>query len=431
MTDNQLLDSVEYRTLRYFWEGAEPNSGMAPERIHINNIYPENDKNIVATGGSGFGIMAILAGCERGFITKDQTLHRLNKIVSFLEKADRFHGAWPHWINGETGKVKPFCLKDDGGDIVETSYLIQGLLCVKHYYESGNSDEQLLSQRIDKLWREVEWNWYQKNGSPVLYWHWSPKYQWAMNFPITGYNECLITYILAASSPTHPITPDAYHKGWAKNGKIMGHHEKYGYVLELNHNGADEYGGPLFWAHYSYLGIDPHHLKDKYADYWMNNVSQIMIDYKYCVGNPKHYKGYGENCWGLSASYSIPNWDEVKIKRPVSSNDPDVGYAAHAPNVDRSVISPTAALSSFPYVPEESMRACRYFYEKLGDRIWGPYGFYDAFSEEYAWFPKKYLAIDQGPIVVMIENYRTRLLWKLMMKDKDIQNGLNRLGFKY
>jgi hypothetical protein len=431
LTDNQLLDSVQYRTLQYFWIGAEPNSGMAPERINMNNIYPENDKNIIATGGSGFGIMAMLSGCQRGFITREQLLHRMTKIVSFLEKADRFHGAWSHWINGETGKVKPFGMKDDGGDIVETAYLMQAMLCVKQYYSAGNKEEIQISDRIDKLWKSVEWNWYQKNGGPALYWHWSPKYEWAMNFPIHGYNECLIAYILAASSPTHPISTDAYHKGWALDGKIEGHHEKYGYVLDLNHIDSEEYGGPLFWAQYSYLGLDPRHLKDKYADYWKNNVAQVMIDYNYCVENPHHFKGYGPNCWGLTASYSIPDYNEVKIKRPVFPEDPNVGYDAHKPQQDRGVISPTAALSSFPYAPEKCMNACSHFYNDLGTKIWGPYGFYDAFSEEYGWYPKKYLAIDQGPIVVMIENYRSGLLWKLFMRNKDVQNGLKKLGFQY
>jgi len=430
ISDGEMLDSVQYRTFQYFWKGGEPNSGMAPERIHMNEIYPENDKNIIAVGGSGFGIMAMLVGCERGFITRDQLLERLTQIINFLGKADRFHGAFPHWINGETGKVKPFTPKDDGGDIVETAYLMQGLLAVKQYYSSGNSLEKALAKRIDNLWREVEWSWYQ-NGKPVLYWHWSPNFAWEMNFPIKGYNECLIAYILGASSPTHPIAPSAYHKGWARDGKIKGHHEKYGYVLDLNHNDSEEYGGPLFWAHYSYLGLDPRELKDEYADCWKNNVSQVMIDYRYCVENPMHFKGYGENCWGLTASYSIPDYERVKIKQPEFSKDPDVGYEAHKPGLDHGVISPTAALSSFPYAPEEAMKACRNFYQNLGDRIWGPYGFYYAFSEEYGWFPKKYLAIDQGPIVVMIENYRSGLLWKLFMKDKDVQNGLKKLGFNF
>jgi hypothetical protein len=430
ISDEQILDSVQYRTFQYFWSGSEPNSGMAPERIHMNNVYPENDKNIIATGGSGFGIMGMLAACERGYITRDQLMGRLTQVVSFLEKAERFHGAYPHWINGETGKVKPFTPKDNGGDIVETAYLFQGLLAVKQYYLNGNSQETSLANRIDKLWRGVEWSWYQ-NRKPVLYWHWSPKYAWQMNFPIEGYNECLIAYILGASSPTYPISPDAYHKGWARNGKINGHHEKYGYTLVLNHNGSEEYGGPLFWSHYSYLGLDPRNLKDKYADYWKHNVSHVMIDYHYCVENPLHFKGYGEKCWGLTASYSIPNYEKVKVERPEFSDDPEVGYEAHKPGVDHGVISPTAALSSFPYAPKEAMRACRNFYENLGSRIMGEYGFYDAFSEEYGWYPKKYLAIDQGPIVVMMENYRSGLLWKLFMRDKDVQNGLKRLGFSY
>jgi hypothetical protein len=355
---------------------------------------------------------------------------RLSKIVGFLEKADRFHGAYPHWLNDDNGKVKPFTPMDDGGDIVETAFLMQGLLTVKQLYQSGNPEEKKLAQRIDKLWRGVEWNWYQ-NGQPVLFWHWSPKYAWKMNFPIKGYNECLIAYILGASSPTHPISPEAYHKGWARDGKIKGHHEKYGYVLDFNHNDAEEYGGPLFWAHYSYLGLDPRNLKDEYADYWKNNVAQVMIDYNYCVENPLHFKGYGKNCWGLTASYSIKDYEKVKSGKIKFSDDPDVGYEAHRPGVDRGVISPTAAISSIPYAPKEVLQACRHFYQDLGNKILGPYGFYDAFSEEYNWYPSKYLAIDQGPMIVMIENYRTGLLWKLFMQDKDVQNGLKRLGFTY
>lgn len=413
LTNNQLLDTIQYYTFQYFWDGAEPNSGLARERFHVDNIYPENDKHIITTGGSGFGVMAILAGIERKFITREQGLERFERIVSFLEKADRFHGVWPHWLNGETGKVKPFSQNDDGADLVETAYLIQGLLAVKQYFLNGNEREKQLATKIDQLWREVEWDWHQKNGEHVLYWHWSPNFGWKMNFAVKGYNECLIMYVLGAASPTHPINPAAYHEGWARNGEIVGNHEKYGYTLKLNHNGALEQGGPLFWAHYSYLGLDPRKLTDKYAAYWEHNVAQTMINYKHCVANPQGFKGYGENCWGLTASYSVN------------------GYDAHMPSNDKGVISPTAALSSFPYSPEQSIRAARYFYENLGTKLMGPYGFYDAFSESENWFPQRYLAIDQGPIVVMIENYRTGLLWDLFMKDTDVQQGLNKLGFSY
>jgi hypothetical protein len=413
ISDDSLLTLVQYRTFRYFWDGAEPNSGMARERFHMDDIYPENDKNVVTSGGSGFGLMAILVGIDRGFITRNEAVDRYFRIVNFLRKADRFHGAWPHWIYGETGKVKPFSPKDDGADIVETSYLMQGLLAVRQYFLNGSENEKVLASKIDTLWRTVEWNWFTKGGERVLYWHWSPDFGWGMNFPVEGYNECLILYILAASSPTYPIGPEVYHKGWARSGAITAHAEKYGYVLSLKHNGAEEYGGPLFWAHYSYLGLDPRFLKDKYADYWIENKNQTLINWKWCSLNPKQFAGYSKYCWGLTASYSIN------------------GYAAHAPGAasDLGVISPTAAISSIPYTPEQSMNAIKCFYFNLGSKIWGEYGFYDAFSEQYSWYPEKYLAIDQGPEIVMIENYRTGLLWTLFMSAPEVQKGLERLGF--
>src|SRR5215469_16558080 len=276
ISDSVLLDLVEKQTFEYFWDGAEPASGMGRERYHVDGVYlPGDDTITVTTGGSGFGVMSILAAINRGFITRDQGLQRLDKIVSFLEKADRFHGAWPHWINGETGKVKPFGTKDDGGDLVETSFMLQGLLCVRQFFKDGNEQEQNLAKRTDDLWKQVEFDWY-RNGQNVLYWHWSPDYAWIMNFPVTGYNECLIMYVLAASSPTHTIPAEVYHEGWARSGAIKGGTTKYGYTLSLNHNGAQEYGGPLFWAHYSYLGLDPHGLKDQYADYWKEDQNQAL-----------------------------------------------------------------------------------------------------------------------------------------------------------
>lgn len=415
LSDDSLLTLVQYRTFLYFWDGAEPNSGMARERFHVDGVYPDNDMNVVTTGGTGFGVMAILAGIERGFITRDEGYIRLCRIIDFLKKADRFHGAYPHWIYGETGRVKPFSPKDNGADIVETAYLMQGLLTVRQYFIDGSDKEKVLAEDIDRLWKEVEWNWFTKGGENVLYWHWSPDFGWEMNFPVKGYNECLILYILAASSPTYPIQAQVYHEGWARSGAINTSSGKYGYILTLKHNGAEEYGGPLFWAHYSYLGLDPRHLRDKYADYWQQNINQTLINWKWCSLNPKNYIGYSNVCWGLTAGYS------VKF------------YAAHSPGEinDLGVISPTAALSSFPYTPVHSMDALKHFYYDLGNKIWGEYGFYDGFSEQYNWFPQKYLAIDQGPVVVMIENYRTGLFWKLFMSCREVQKGLNLLGYTY
>ncbi len=411
-TDQNILDTVQQYTFQYFWEGAEPNSGLARERYHEDGIYPENDKHIVTTGGSGFGLMAILSGIERKYITREEALNRFEKIISFLEQADRFHGAYPHWLDGETGRVKPFGTKDNGGDLVETAFLMQGLLAVHQYYVNGDNREQALASRIDQLWKAVEWDWY-RNGQNVLYWHWSPDYAWEMDFPVRGYNECLIMYILAAASPTHGVPAEVYHEGWAEKGAIVAPHSVEGYPLNMRYQGTQ--AGPLFWAHYSFLGLNPNGLKDRYADYFEEMKNYTLINRAYCIRNPKGYKGYGKDCWGLTASYSAL-----------------AGYSGHAPNEesDLSVISPTAALSSIVFTPEESMDVMRHLYE-MKAKIFGQYGFYDAFSETHGWFPKRYLAIDQGPIAVMIENYRSGLLWKLFMSHPDVQKGLNKLEFNY
>ncbi|MET4082489.1 hypothetical protein ABIB40_002447 [Pedobacter sp. UYP30] len=412
LSDEQLLDVVQKQTFQYFWDGAEPNSGAARERYHVDNIYPAKDKNTVTTGATGFGLLGIISAVDRKFVNRSDGVARLTKILDFLGKADRFHGAWPHWLNGETGKVIPFGKKDNGGDLVETSFLAQGLICINEYFKDGSAKERALAKTADFLWRGIDFNWYRNGGQNVLFWHWSPEYAWQMNFPVKGYNECLIMYVLAASSPTHTVPAAVYHEGWARNGVIKTSFDVYGHHFTLDYQGEKNSVGPLFWAHYSYLGLNPKGLKDKYADYWQNNVNQTLAIHDYCVANPKGYKGYGENSWGLTASYSVN------------------GYSAHTINNDLGVISPTAAISSIPYTPKESMKVIRHLYEDLGDKLWGKYGFYDAFSETDNWYPKHYLGIDQGPMVVMIENYRSGLLWKLFMKSADVQKGLKKLGFK-
>lgn len=413
LPEDSLLNLVQYQTFQYFWENGEPNSGMGRERTHLDNVYPDNDKHIITTGGSGFGLMAILVGIQRGFITREEGLQRFTQIVNFLDTADRFHGAWPHWINGETGDVKPFGQKDNGGDLVETAFLVQGLITVREYFKDGNQAEKALAAKIDKQWKEIEWNWYTK-GEDVLYWHWSPEYQWQMNFPVGGYNECLIMYVLAAASPTYPIDPEVYHKGWARNDSIISKEKYYDTDVVLDHYEHDaDPVGPMFWAHYSYLGLDPRNLKDKYADYWKLNQNHAMIQYKYAVDNPAHFPFYGEYCWGLTSSYSTN------------------GYDAHRPTHDTGVISPTAALSSFPYTPKESMNFLKFIYAPGTDSLVGSYGPYDAFDLGDHWYLPRYLAIDQGPIPVMIENHRSGMLWKLFMQAPEVRQGLDKLGFTY
>jgi hypothetical protein len=405
LTDSALLDIVQKQTFHYFWDFAHPVCNMARE---TSNLAYEYGDQTVAVGGTGFGIMSVIVATNRKWIGRDTAAKFLLRMVNFLLKAKSYHGVFPHFMNGTTGATIPFTRKDDGADLVETSYLFEGLLCARQYFNQDNAVENELRNHIGWMWNDIEWDWFTKGGEKVLYWHWSPNNDWAMNAPIRGFNECLITYVLAASGEHYPIDPDVYHLGWTqssyfKNGKTF-----YGYKLPLGF----DYGGPLFFSHYSFLGLDPRGLKDRYADYWEQNLNHTLINHAYCIDNPQKFKGYGENCWGLTASNTY------------------YGYDAHSPTNDHGTITPSGALSAFPYTPEFSMKALKHFYYDLGDRIWSKYGFVDAFNETKNWQDKFHLAIDQGPIIVMIENYRTGLLWKLFMSCPEVKKGLLKLGFE-
>ncbi|MGC8751503.1 glucoamylase family protein [Hydrotalea sp.] len=405
LSDSALVEMVQRQTFQYFWDFAHPVSGMARERSNVAYDYGDE---VVTTGGTGFGIMAMIVAADRKWLPRDTIAVRLLKMVRFLSKANSYHGVFPHWLNGSTGVTIPFSRKDDGADLVETSYLFQGLLCARQYFNAPNKVETEIRNRINWLWNDIEWNWFTKDGQTILYWHWSPNNGWAMNFPIRGFNECLITYVLAASGTRYPVSADVYHQGWVQSDFFKNGKQFYGITLPLGFDG----GGPLFFSQYSFLGLDPRGLKDRYANYWEQNQNHTLINHAYCVQNPKQYKDYGPNCWGLTAC------------------DTYDGYNAFSPTNDNGTIAPTAALSAFPYTPEYSMKALRFFYDSLGNKLWGPYGFKDAFNLSKNWYASSYLAIDEGPIVVMIENYRTGLLWKLFMSCKEVQNGLQKLGFE-
>ena len=400
MTDAELMDMVQKYTFRYFWDEGHPVSGMARER--------NNSEDIVTTGGSGFGIMGILVGIENGYITRSEGANRIIKIISFLQYAEKFHGAFPHWMNGRTGKVVPFSQFDNGGDLVETAFLMQGLLAARQFFDVNNNTEKAIRQIITKLYEDVEWDWYSKNNSGVLYWHWSPNYAWQMNFPLRGYNEAMIVYLLAIASPTHYVPASYYHNGWAAANNYKNGNAWFGYKLFV----GPAYGGPLFFAHYSFLGFDPRGIKDKYANYFENNRNHTLINRGWCIYNPLKHKKYSENSWGLTAS------------------DNPFGYSAHEPGSrDNGTIAPTAALSSMPYTPTESIAALRYFYLVEGESLFGPNGFYDAFNGDQNWVADSYLAIDQGPILVMLQNHRTELLWNMFMKNPEIKPALDAIGF--
>ncbi len=402
MSDSAMLTMLEKATFRYFWDYAHPVSGLTRERLGSGET--------VTFGGSGFGVMAILVGIERGFITRDQGVQRMMKILDFLStKAQRFHGAFPHWMNGTTGVVIPFSPQDDGGDLVETGFMMEGLLTARQFFNQSTANEDSIRSMITNLWQAVDWNWYRGDPSSyALYWHWSPTYGFNgnTNFLIRGYNEAMIIYLLAIASPTHGVSKYFYSIGWSgyfyANGKSF-----YGIPLYV----GPDYGGPLFFAHYSFLGFDPRNIKDKFADYFINNKNQTLINRAYCIANPNHFAGYDSVTWGLTAS-----------------DDPS-GYDAHSPTNDDGTITPTAAISSMPYTPEESIAAFKNLYTKYGSEIWGPFGFKDAFNVSQNWYASSYLAIDEGPIIDMVENYRSQLLWKNFMANPEIQPALDSIGF--
>ncbi len=402
-SDDELLDLVQQYSFRYFWEGAHQPSGMILERSN-------GSENTAASGATGMGLMAMIVAHEREYEPRDSIKNRILKILNFLENCERHHGAWSHWYDAGTGKTRPFSPDDDGGDIVETSYVAQGLIALKNYFSGSDSESIQIREKSDKLWREIDWDWYRNGGQNVLYWHWSPNVGFQKNMKVRGWNEALVTYIMAASSPTHGIPKEVYTEGWALNGAIVNLREFYGYPISL----APDWGGPLFFIHYTHLGINPHELKDEYADYWQEHVNTAKIHVQYAIDNPEGHTNYSEKSWGLTAS------------------DDPFGYTAHAPVLnDNGTISPTAALSGFPYTPEESMKALKYFYRERGADLFGKYGPYDAFNDDLDWVQDAYIGIDQGPIVVMIENYRSGLLWNNVMNDADVQAGLGKLGFQY
>lgn len=426
ISDEQLLEIVQRQTFRYFWHNAHPVSGLALERSdtvlaehywdYINEAWDEPNfsttpfgPDACAIGGTGFGIMSIVIATERGWIGRDTAVKRLVQMADFLINADCYHGIYPHFMDGKTGKTIKFDRTDDAADLVETSYLLMGFLTAREYFNDSTPIEIYLQKRITQMWNAANWNWFTK-GENKLYWHWSPNNGFDMNFPIWGYNECLITYIMAASSPYHRISKEVYNGSWVNSQGFKNGNSYYGIPLPL---GNYDKGGPLFFEHYTFTGIDPNGLTDSLGVNYFDQVrNHTLINRAYCIDNPKNYIGYGSNCWGLTAG------DSYK------------GYVAHCPQEDFGVIQPTAALSSFPYTPEHSMQALKHFYYEMGEKLWKEYGFIDGFSETHNWFAKSHLAIDQGPIIIMIENYRSGLIWDLFMNIPDIQQGLQYLGFQ-
>ncbi|MDR2947526.1 MAG: beta-glucosidase [Candidatus Adiutrix sp.] len=405
LADRQALDSLQREAFLYMWEDGDPESGMAYE---ANFGWEERP---VAVGGSGFGAAAIVVAADRGWISRDQALSRLLKIARFLTKTaeahPQWHGGFPHWLSGRTGEVFNY---GDGEviDTVETALLMQGLLIARAYFNGPGSEAELRGL-ITKLWHAVEWDWFsnspeEENG---IFWHWSPDPERGyLGLRIRGYNEALITYVLALASPTHPISRKTYDY-WS-TGPDYRTRTVFGYRLE----GTSPDGGPLFLAHYSFVGLDPRRLADKKVPggYFARNVAQTLSNREYCLTEAPSANQYGPNFWGLSAS---------QIKD---------GYTASSPANDQGAVAPTAALSSMPYTPHYSMEVMHNLKSMMNGRAWSWFGPLDGVSPHEGWVSDHYLAIDQLPIVLMVENYRSGLLWNLFMADPEVRAGLDAAG---
>lgn len=418
LSDDELLDMVQLGCFRYYWEAAHPRAGMAPE------ILP-GDENLIALGGNGFGVMALLVATERGFVTRAAAAERMLKIVRFLAAADRFHGAWPHFFDGNTGRTNAYFGKyDNGADIVETAFMIQGLLAARQYFDRDTPAEREIRDTSTRLWREVEWDWFRKTpDSDVLYWHWSPDHAFHISHPLIGWNETMIIYLLAIASPTHPVPASMYHTGWAGQSPThVAYRQNWGRTTHGDHytNGNSYYGikldvgvgngAELFFTHFSFMGFDPRGIRDRYTNYFENNRAIALIQQAYAIENPRGHTGYGAECWGRSAGVNS-------------------GGGRALPRDDNGTINCMAALASMPYTPEQSMAALRHFYRQLGPRTWGTFGFHDSFNESWNWFDEDYMALNQAPIVVMIENHRTGLIWRKFMANPEIAPALKAIGF--
>ncbi|HEY5552864.1 MAG TPA: glucoamylase family protein, partial [Opitutaceae bacterium] len=419
MSDDELLDMVQEGCFRYYWEAGHPHAGLAPE------ILP-GDEHLIALGVNGFGVMALLVATERQFITREQGVERMLKIVRFLAKADRFHGAWPHFLDGHTGEAIPyFGIYDNGGDLVETAFAIQGLLAARQYFNRDTDAEREIRETATRLWHEVEWDWYRKTpDSDVLYWHWSPDHGFHISHPLIGWNETSIIYLLAIASPTHPVPASMWHTGWAgQSERHINYRRGWSRTTEGDHftNGNSYYGiklevgegngAELFFTHFSFMAFDPRGLRDAYTNYFANNRAIALIQQAYAIENPREFKGYGADSWGRSAGVNS-------------------GGGRALPRDDNGTINIMASLASMPYTPDESMAALRHFYRDLGAKTWGAYGFHDGFNESLNWFDEDYMALNQAPIVVMIENHRTGLVWKHFMANPEIKPALDAIGFQ-
>jgi hypothetical protein len=404
------LTEVQEAGFRYFYNYAYPGSHLPREGIKAKDSWDPTAMSAVSTGMYFFNIVV---GIERGFITREQGAAHAKVLLDFLNgPTERFYGAFPHWIDGKTGKVRPFSSKDNGADMVETAIIAQGLIFAREYFDGYSVVENSIRQTSDSLWKAIEWDKFIQNpgtDEQVMIWHWTPEHGFS-DLPIVGFNEAEICYILGVGSPTFPIAPEVYWDGWvAKNPEYYNPRTVEGLNGPIELKLTWDYGIPMFVMHYSYLGLDPRSVPLQDGNLFDEFTRLTLANHDYAKLNADKFKGY-DKYWGLTASL-----------------DPN-GYRAHHPiHDDNGTISPTGALCSMPYLPKQVIDMMCELYLEKGDTLWGPFGFYDAFNPTLDWVADGYIGIDVGPIAPMIENYRSGKLWYTFMQAPEVHEAIEKI----
>ncbi|MDO5113421.1 MAG: glucoamylase family protein [Planctomycetia bacterium] len=368
----------------------------------------DTSTQVLTVGASGFGIMAIVAGVERGWIPREDAAKHIVKMTRFLRSVPRFEGAWAHWYSPEGDCVR-FGNQTAAGEIVETAFLMAGLLVAAEYFDGENSLEKEIRETVSFFWETIHWRHYVHQGK--LYWIWhSDRDQYEL--PLVGWNETLLVYILAMAAPEpHNISPEVYRTCWIWDSFAHPQRKTYGYTLPL---GNLSHGGPLFLSQYSFLCLDPRKMQDEYADYWQQNVAHTLINRHYCLYEAPAEFRYSEQDWGLTACDGCG-------KSP--------GYRARDPIHDDGVIAPTAAISAYPYTPFYSTQVLLHLAKNYPE-LNGRFGFGISYTPRDRAINPHYLAIEHAPMSVMIENYRSGLIWKLFMKNPHVLRGLRLAGMR-
>jgi len=413
-----MLDDVQHRTFLWFWETTNPANRLVPDR------WPTQSFSSIAA--VGFGLTAYPVGVERGWITREQARQRVLTTLEFFTRAPKgpepagmtgYKGFFYHFLDMETGAR----FRDTELSTIDTTLLLAGVLFCQSYFDRDHSDEARIRDLAEQLYLAADWSYF-LTRAPLVTMSWRPERGFS-RADWRGLNEAPILYVLALASPTHPVDAAAW-EAWTSTYKWQ---TFYG---QEHINFA-----PLFGHQYSHVwidfrGIHDEYLRQKGIDLFENARRATISQRAYAIDNPNRWKDYSENVWGLTACDG-PGRGKLTVDGTERQFWGYMARGAAATEIrDDGTIAPTAAAASIAFAPEIVIPAIAEMKKSYGDKLYQKYGFLDAFNPTRDWFDIDYLGIDQGPIVLMIENYRSGFVWDVMKKNPHIIRGLRRAGFR-